>query len=336
MMRIVLTNHLHNLFDSIGPMDCTCARCPFLLLIYISPSIESYHIAFLSDAGRFLWQDYNSKMWLWDIVDSTMRKIFLTGIIMFIDIQEGSNKILRLVVANIVSALYMGILLAFHPYQMKSDYYLAFVSNFLLICCFTLGMILKLCPDETDANDSYEGFCRNFVGRGLDSFGASVLVLCLAFGMAIVSILTIAILTIRKLMGPTIRMVSTKQAPNLELPHDCESHIFMSHVWSTGQDKTHVIARKLQLLLPSLKVWLDVDSLTDMSLLEDAVDSSAVFFLYYSEGYFKCTNCRREIYAAVEMNKPSILIFFGDESTILDVMKEECTQYCDSDKVESI
>lgn len=107
MMRIVLTNHLHNLLDSIGPMDCTCARCPFLLLIYISPSIESYHIAFLSDAGRFLWQDYNSKIWLWDIVDSTMRQIFLTGIIMFIDIQEGANKILRLVVANIVSVLYI-------------------------------------------------------------------------------------------------------------------------------------------------------------------------------------------------------------------------------------
>jgi hypothetical protein len=111
----------------------------FLLLIYISPSIESSRITFLADACRFLWQDYNSNMWFWDIVD-TMRRIFLTGIIMFIDTQEGSNKILCLVVANIVSALYMGILLAFHPYQMKSDYYLAFVSNFLLICCFTLGM----------------------------------------------------------------------------------------------------------------------------------------------------------------------------------------------------
>jgi hypothetical protein len=306
----------------------------FFLLKYIGPSIESYRITFLADACRFLWQDYNSKMWFWDIVDS-MRKIFLVGIIMFIDIQEGSNKILRLVVANIVSALYMGILLAFHPYQRKSDYYLAFVSNFLLICCFTLGIILKVCTDEIDGNEQYEGLCRNLVGRNLGSFRASVLVLCLAFGMAIASTLTIAILTIRKLMGPTIRMASTKHTPNLELPNDCDSHIFMSHVWSTGQAKTHAIARKLQLLLPTLKVWLDVDSLNDVSMLEDSVKSTAVFFLYYSEGYFKSTNCRREIYAAVNMSKPIIVVFSGDES-ILDVMREECTRYCDNDKVGSI
>ena len=165
--------------------------------------------------------------------------------------------------------------------------------------------------------------------------GHPVLVLCSAIGMAIVSILTITILTISKLMGPTIRIASTKHTPNLELPYDCDSPIFMSHVWSTGQAKTHAIARKLQLLLPTLKVWLDVDSLNDEAMLEDAVKSAAFFFLYYCEGYFKSINCRREIYAAVKMNKPIIVVFSGDES-IQGVLREECTQYCDNEKIGSI
>ena len=109
----------------------------------------------------------------------------------------------------------------------------------------------------------------------------------------------------------------------------------MSHVWATGQAKTHAISRKLQLLLPGLKVWLDVDSLTDISLLEESVKSTAIFVLYYSEGYFKSTNCRREIYAAIKFSKPIILIFSGDGS-VLEVMKEECAQHCDSDKVDTI
>lgn len=63
--------------------------------------------------------------------------------------------------------------------------------------------------------------------------------------------------------------------------------------------------------------------------------STAVFILYYSDGYFKSTNCRSEIHTAIEMSKPINLIFPSDRS-MLDVIKEECSQYCDKDKVDSI
>jgi hypothetical protein len=130
-------------------------------------------------------------------------------------------------------------------------------------------------------------------------------------------------------------MVSTGHTPDLKLPGKCNYHVFMSHVWATGQSKTHAIARKLKLLLPQLQVWLDVDLLDDVSNLEEYVESTLVFFLFYSTGYFKSTNCLREIYAAIEMGKPIIVVYDGDES-VLDIMRNEIKQHCDRTKVDKI
>jgi hypothetical protein len=307
-----------------------------LLLKYIGPSVQSKSISFLAAACRFLWQDYDASIWFWDIVD-TYRKIFLTGVIMLIDRNQGSNKMLRLVVAIIVSVLYFAFLLAYRPYKRNDDYYLAFLSNFLLITCFSLGIILKLCNGDED-NDGYDfvggdddtGTCHKFIGLSLDSYKASVLVVVLSVGMLLLTVCFLVIFAINKITAPTVRMKSSEQAPNLELPEDCNFHVFMSHVWGTGQAKTHAITRKMQLFLPGLKVWLDVDELQDISKLEESVAETAVFVLYYSKGYFRSTNCRREIYAAINLEKPIILLYEGDES-VIEEMKDECIDNCGGD-----
>jgi hypothetical protein len=303
-----------------------------VLLKSIGPSVRSKSITFMADACRFLWQDYDESIWFWDIVD-TYRKIFITGAIILIDTQEGSNKMLRLVVAIIVSVIYICILLAYHPYKRSDDYNLAFLSNFLIISCFALGIILKLCTDDEDDEDGNTGTCNQFIGLSLDSYKASILVVVLSLGMLLVTVGVIIMLAINKITAPTVRMASTGYAPDLELPEHCNFHVFMSHVWGTGQAKTHAITRKLQLFLPGLKVWLDVDELQDISKLEESVAESAVFILYYSKGYFKSKNCRREIYAAIKLDKPVILLYEGDES-ILEEMEDECMSHCDSNNGE--
>ena len=53
---------------------------------------------------RFLWADYTVDCLYWDVIEVT-RKIFLSGFIMFVDAEEGSNKVLRLV-RNSFSALF--------------------------------------------------------------------------------------------------------------------------------------------------------------------------------------------------------------------------------------
>jgi hypothetical protein len=200
-----------------------------------------------------------------------------------------------------------------------------------MICCFLLGIILKHCTDDDQDNDGGEDFgtCNQFIGLSLGSYKASILVIVLSLGMLLVTAGFIILLAINMITVPTVRMASSGYAPNLELPEHCNFHVFMSHVWGTGQAKTHAITRKLQLFLPGLKVWPNVDELQDISKLEESVVQSAVFILYYSRGYFRSKNCRREIYAAIKLDKPIILLYEGDE-LVLQEMEEECLSNCGS------
>ncbi len=300
----------------------------FGLLWYIREDVKSQRIQSLANSCRFLWNDYDPSMMHWDVLD-TLRKIFLTGLIMLIDPQEGSNKMLRLVIASIVSVLYSFVLLAFRPYKRQGDYNLAFLSNFLLISCFSLGIILKLCNQDEDIgpDDGSQSFCSRFIGDSFNSYTASLLVVILLLSMLFTTTGFIVIGTLTKVRTLTVYMASTGHAPILELPEGCIFHVFVSHVWSTGQAMTHAIVRKMQLYMPGLKVWLDVDELEDISRLEEYVSESAIFVIYYSKGYFKSKNCRRELYAAIKLEKPIIVLYKGN-SSVIEEMVQECFDNC--------
>ena len=44
-------------------------------------------------------------------------------------------------------------------------------------------------------------------------------------------------------------------------------HLFLSHIWSTGQDQVAAIKRQLCLLIPGISIFLDVDDLEDIDAL---------------------------------------------------------------------
>ena len=299
-----------------------------MLLIHIRPSVRRNSPTPLAIACRFFWDDYDESMMFWDVID-TVRKLILTGFIMFFDPEKGSNKLFRLTVAIIISSLYLGILANARPYKRDDDFYLAFVGNFLLICCFVMGIILQLCNEEQIdiADEGDDGTCNRFVGFSLDSYRASLVVVLLTASMIVIAIISLVITTMNAITAPTVRLKTSGHVPNLEMPKECNYHVFMSHVWATGKSKTHSISRKLQLLLPRLKVWLDVDSLEYIGKLEESVAESAVFVLYYSEGYFRSENCRRELYAAVGMDKPIMVLYEGDD-TVLQDLRNECSANC--------
>jgi hypothetical protein len=54
----------------------------------------------------------------------------------------------------------------------------------------------------------------------------------------------------------TLRLRATDLPPQLELAHGMRYHVFLSHVWSSGQDQAAVIKHMLQLLLPGVRVFL--------------------------------------------------------------------------------
>ena len=303
------------------------------LLMAVRRSVRAKKPTSLANALRFLWEDYDESVMFWDIVD-TWRRLVLTGFIMFFDKNNGSEKIFRLALATIISSVYLGILAYARPYKRSDDFHLAFVSNLMLIIMFVLGIVLKLCEAGGDEDDA-SGTCNRFIGMSLDSKSSSMLVVLLSIGMFVFTIASLIIVAVAKIKTPKVYLVSTRYSPNLEKPPNCNFHVFMSHVWATGQYKTHAVARKLRLSLPTLKVWLDINNLRDVSKLEQSVNESAIFILYYSKGYFRSKNCRRELYAAYHFCKPIIVIYEGD-SSVIEEMRDECCDYCVDGSVSNI
>ena len=72
----------------------------------------------------------------------------------------------------------------------------------------------------------------------------------------------------------------TNCAPNLDMSDNYHFYIFLSHVWSTGQDKTHNFAKMLQVHLPGVRVCLDVDELESIDVLEGSVADSRILFCF--------------------------------------------------------
>ena len=60
--------------------------------------------------------------------------------------------------------------------------------------------------------------------------------------------------------------------------------------WETGQDPTHNVVRSTKLLLPDVRIWLDVDYLDDVASLERFVRESNTFLLFLSRGYYASYN----------------------------------------------
>ena len=153
----------------------------------------------------------------------------------------------------------------------------------------------------------------------------------LTVAMLLISLAIITVNVVTAVTAPTMRFASSGLEPNLELPQDISFHCFLSHAWSTGQDQTHTLARQLQLLIPDLKIWLDVDKLNDVGALEKSVKESAVFIIFLSKGYFKSANCRRELYTALKECKPVVVVREADEAkggADIEVFKEECRKEC--------
>ena len=293
-----------------------------VLLAVVKRSVKESRPTALAKSCRFLWEDFDETSSIalyWDVID-TFRKIFLNGLINFVDEQQGFSKVLRLSVACAVSTMYLAFLVIVQPYKRKEDLYFSTISSFLLVIVFGLGDVLHICGKDKVK-------CTDLVG-GLDANTAAI-----AIGILVVAMIGITIwfMCSRKYRAPIVRLKSTKNLPNLEMLPSHMYHVFMSHVWSTGQDKTHAIARSLQLHLPKLKVWLDVDSLDDVDRLEEYIAQSAVIVIFYSKGYFRSKNCRREFYKAFEMKKPMILLYNGGVS-VVEEMKEECRTQCENDE----
>jgi len=102
-------------------------------------------------------------------------------------------------------------------------------------------------------------------------------------------------------------------ATAVSLADGLKYHLFLSHVWGLGQDRMRVVKDRLQVLLPGISVFLDVDDLEAGGGALDVLLSSRVL-CYLTEEYFASKSCMKEVLWATCMRLPIVLLVNTDKS----------------------
>jgi len=121
--------------------------------------------------------------------------------------------------------------------------------------------------------------------------------------------------------------METSWPPTLSLAAGKQWHLFLSHSWA-NQDVVATIKHRLELMLPRVQCFLDVDNLNSLDDLEREVAlSQAVLTLLGSTKYLSSPNCRREVAEALRRHLPLVRVHEADPSkggSPLKVLRDEC------------
>jgi len=255
----------------------------------------------LSKALGFLVRDYEPAYFWWELLEA-WKKLFLVGFAVLIE----PGSVVQLVVAFLFSLVYMLLTAVAQPFKDDSDDYFAKACGFGLTAVFFFSVILKVGVLSEAVDDVLSEQLRSRF-----SFNAAIV----AVGMiaSIVGALALSlIMAVRQLLAasrlPIMKLKETKALPELSLAVGGVWHLFLSHIWGSGQDQCATIKRQLCLLMPGVSIFLDVDDLKDIAALETYVDQTAVIMIFVSRGYFKSGNCLREARCTVEKKKPITLV----------------------------
>lgn len=224
-----------------------------LLMLRARSSIITDRPTALSKALGFLVRDYEPAFFWWELLEA-WKKLGLVGFAVIIN----PGSIPQLVAAFIFSLIFMLLTAIAAPFKDDSDDYFAKACGFALSAVFFFSVILKISV-LTDAVDDVltdylrQRFSFNVALVSVGMIASIVGALLLAGGMAINQLVAAA----RK---PLIKLVATKSIPNLPLQKGHHWHLFLSHIWGTGQDQCATIKRQLSMLMPDVSIFLDVDA----------------------------------------------------------------------------
>lgn len=239
--------------------------------------------------------DYRPAAMWWELVAVT-QKLLLTG---FLALYEpGSWYQLFLAVIVALSAFVLQTLVA--PYSTAQDNLFSSLTAFALVPVFlgSLGL-------QTEALLASLGQPADPTRELVLLFTFTLLVIFAALGFFL------------KELNDATEMVlvrATSQPPVLTLSNGKRWHLFLSHNWA-NQDAVATIKRQLQLLLPGVCVFLDVDDLESIDELEEYVEASqAMLVMHGSDKYYASFNCQREIAAAKRLDLPLVRVHETDRN----------------------
>jgi len=228
-----------------------------------------------------------------------VRKLYLSGVVFLI---PQSLTLIRLLTSILVTIGHLILLQRAEPYAQISTAFVAVGCSFTLLCALLLAQLLKV-YDELPASQVVHFF-------GMPSaFPLAVAILVFNFAVLIATGALVAgeFASIR-----TLKEWESGLPPAVKLEQAKRWHLFLSHNWD-NQDAVATIKWHLQLLLPGVEIFLDVDNLESTDKLEEYVEASAVFLaLLGSPNYLSSGNCRREVAAALSSGLPLVRVHESD------------------------
>lgn len=216
-----------------------------------------------------------------------LRRLILIGL--FVLIRRGSLS--QLIAGSVYCLFHLLAQCLAAPYRELHDDFLAHCSNFAL-CILFLALIVFRVSTSTGASELQAVLSlEQQRSLHLDPLLLTAILIASLAASAFVSAALLAVemrgerrrlqSEARETAARRLRYVDTNREvmpPRIEVD---EYHLFLSHVWSTGQDQMRIVKDRLCVLLPELVVFLDVDDLTHGSGAE-FVDRSRVVLVFVS------------------------------------------------------
>ena len=303
---------------------------PLLYLLTLLPlrkDLKQRRKTPLVKATAFLHKEYTPAYYWWEVL-SLSQRLILTGFVLLIPIE---NDFWRIFLGLLVTIAYLTLLQFTHPYTRTDINTQAIAVQFSLVCVFLGGAFIKLFSGggESATCESTAGDAEGVVDDGDDMNVLMVVYLMVAFNtFVIVVFVALALYKFATSSAlPSIRLVATGHVPELKMQPEHRYHLFLSHIWSSGQDQMATVKRELQLLVPGIKVFLDVDDLEEIGDLEKYVRQTQTMLIFLSKGYFFSGNCKKEIQATLKTGNPIILLHETDPNrggASIDQLTRDC------------
>ena len=142
------------------------------------------------------------------------------------------------------------------PFTYDDDDFFSVLCNFVLTATVFLCVVLKQAT-LAEAVDTYLSDDMRTT-YWFDSALVSGLLIAIIAGAALVAVGFALQQFSAAARKPIIWLQATHKVPELSLGEGQKWHLFLSHIWSTGQDANATIKRQLCLLMPGISIFLDV------------------------------------------------------------------------------
>lgn len=163
------------------------------------------------------------------------------GWVFLLPAQKG---VLRIVVGLLTSQASLLLAVAVLPYRRLEDNVLAVAGQFVLVMLFIGSILIKAFEDvSTEAallGDKHFGSrVLGFATTG----GIVAALLIFTFGMLVLLLVASVAAVRRDALVPTLRLTATGAPPELTMRSTQVWHIFLSHIWSTGQVRHRMLSQ---------------------------------------------------------------------------------------------